>query len=36
MDLSRMTNKGILNYFLNGLGTRTMVKKFRDRYGKNA
>ena len=35
MDLSRMTNKGILNYFLNGLSTRTIVKKFQDRYGKN-
>ena len=35
MDLSRMSNKGILNYFLNGLSTKSMVKKFEDRYGKN-
>ena len=35
MDLSKLTNKGILDFFLDGLGTRSMVNKFRERYGKN-
>ena len=35
MDLSKLTNKGILDYFLNGLGTKGLVNKFRERYGRN-
>ena len=35
MDLSKMTNKGILDYFVNGLNTMNKVNKFRERYGKN-
>ena len=35
MDLSSMTNKEILDYFLSGLGTKSLVKKYRERYGKN-
>ena len=35
MDLSSMTNADILDYFLSGLGTKGIVKKFRERYGKN-
>ena len=35
MNLSSMTNADILDYFLSGLGTKGIVKKFRERYGKN-
>ena len=35
MDLSKMTNKIIFNYFSEGLSTENMIKKYRDRYGKN-
>ena len=35
MDLSKMTNKGILDFFLNGLSTRSQVNKFKERYGRN-
>ena len=35
MDLSKMTNKGILDYFLSGLTTKNVVNQFEERYGKN-
>ena len=35
MDLSNMTNKGILNFFSEGLKTENIVKKFKERYGLN-
>ena len=35
MNLAKMTNKGILDFFLNGLSTLNSVNKFRERYGKN-
>ena len=35
MDLSKMLNKKILDYFREGLSTENIVKKYRDRYGKN-
>ena len=35
MNLAKMTNKGILDFFLNGLSTLNIVNKFRERYGKN-
>ena len=35
MNLSKMTNKGIFNFFNEGLSTDNLVKKFKDRYGKN-
>ena len=35
MDLSKMTNKSIFNYFSEGLSTEKIIKKFEERYGKN-
>ena len=35
MNLSKMTHKGIFNFFNDGLSTDNLVKKIRDRYGKN-
>ena len=35
MDLSKMTNKSIFNFFAEGLSTDIIIKKFRERYGKN-
>ena len=35
MDLSKMTNKGILNFFSDGLYSEELIKKVKDRYGKN-
>ena len=35
LDLSRMTNKGIFNFFGEGLSTESILKKFEERYGKN-
>ena len=35
MNLSKMTHKGIFNFFNDGLSTDILVKKIRDRYGKN-
>ena len=35
MNLSKMTNKGIFNYFADGLSSEYIVKKFQERYGKN-
>jgi len=35
MNLSKMTNKGIFNFFNEGLSTDNLIKKFKDRYGKN-
>jgi magnesium-transporting ATPase (P-type) len=35
MDLSKMTNKGIINFFSEGLSTESTLKKFKERYGKN-
>ena len=35
MNLSKMTNKGIINYFSDGLTNENIVKKFKERYGKN-
>ncbi len=35
MDLSRMTNKGIFNFFGEGLSTESSSRHFYDRYGKN-
>ena len=35
MDLSKMTNKKIIDYFSEGLSTENIVKKYRERYGKN-
>ena len=35
MDLSKMTNKGIFNFFSEGLSTENIIKKFEERYGKN-
>ena len=35
MDLSKLTNKNILDYFVNGLSSTIKVNKFRERYGKN-
>ena len=35
MDLSKMTNKGIWNFFGEGLSSENLVKKIQDRYGKN-
>ena len=35
MNLSKMTKKGIFNYFSEGLSSDNLVKKYQDRYGKN-
>ena len=35
MNLSKMTNKGIIEYFSEGLSSQNIVKKFEERYGKN-
>ena len=35
MDLSKMTNKGIFNFFGEGLSSENILKKFKERYGKN-
>ena len=35
MDLSKLTNKGIFNFFSEGLSTENIIKKFQERYGKN-
>ena len=35
MNLSKMTNKSIINYFSEGLISENLIKKFQDRYGKN-
>ena len=35
MDLSKMTNKGIFNFFSEGLSSENIIKKFEKRYGKN-
>ena len=35
MDLSKLTNKGIFNFFSEGLSTENNIKKFQERYGKN-
>ena len=35
MDLSKLTNKGILNLFGEGLSSEELVKKLGERYGKN-
>ncbi len=35
MNLSKMTNKGIFNFFGEGLSSENLVKKYLDRYGKN-
>ena len=35
INLSNMTNKGILNFFGEGLKSENLVNKFKERYGKN-
>ena len=35
MNLSKMTNKGILTYFSEGLFNENLVKLFKERYGRN-
>ena len=35
MDLSKTTNKGIINYFSDGLSSEKLVMKFKERYGLN-
>ena len=35
MNLSKMTNKGIFNFFADGLPSEYIVKKYQERYGKN-
>ena len=35
MNLSKMTNKGIFNFFADGLPSENIVKKYQERYGKN-
>ena len=35
MNLSNITNKGIINYFNEGLSSEKLVKKFKERYGTN-
>ena len=35
MDLTKMTNKGILNFFSEGLSSEELIKKVKERYGKN-
>ena len=35
MNLSKLTNKSIFNFFSEGLSSEKLIKKFEDRYGKN-
>ena len=35
MNLTKMTNKGIFNFFSEGLSSESLVKKYQERYGKN-
>ena len=35
MDLSKMTNREIYNYFLNGFNSKMKYNKFKERYGTN-
>ena len=35
MNLSKMTNKTILNFFSEGLTNDNLIKKYQERYGKN-
>ena len=35
MNLSKLTNKGIYNFFNDGLSTQNLVNKFKQRYGNN-
>ena len=35
MNISKFTNRGIFNYFSEGLSSEKMVNKFQERYGKN-
>ena len=35
MNLTKMTNKGIFNFFSEGLSLDNLVNKFQERYGKN-
>lgn len=35
LDLSKMKNKDIINYFSEGLSTQNMVNKYKERYGLN-
>jgi magnesium-transporting ATPase (P-type) len=35
MNLTKMTNKGIFNYFGEGLSSENLVKAYLERYGKN-
>ena len=35
MNLTKMTNKGIFDFFSEGLSSERLVKKFKERYGKN-
>ena len=35
MDLSKMTNKKIINFFCEGLSSQNLVNKIEERYGKN-
>ena len=35
MNLSKMKNKDIINYFGEGLSTQNMVNKYKERYGLN-
>ena len=35
MNLSNITNKGIINYFNEGLSSEKLVMKFKERYGTN-
>ena len=35
MNLTKMTNKGIFNFFSEGLHSENLVKKYQERYGKN-
>ena len=35
MNLSKMTNKSIFNFFAEGLSSDNIIKKFKERYGKN-
>ena len=35
MNLSKLTNKSIFNFFNDGLSTQNLVNKFKERYGNN-
>ena len=35
MNLTKMTNKGIYNFFGEGLSNDNIIKAYLDRYGKN-